>query len=144
MFHNHNESGMLRVRVYLHVEAPEPAADEITPRLVIASARPPYTMLFNISTLRPSTTGVISNGSARVTGFDTGIGDRIGVRRPFFFGGFFLSSLAIFCCVDTGRDDRIGVRRRPLFGESCEFVTSIIMKIMVDFFASQRSDAKAN
>ncbi|KAG2263048.1 hypothetical protein Bca52824_070127 [Brassica carinata] len=106
---------MIRLRGYLHEEAPEPAADEITPRLVIASARPPYTMLFKISTLRPSTTGV-SNGSARVTGIGTGRDDRIGVRRPFF-GGFFLSSLAIFCCVDTGRDDRIGVRR-PFFGGS--------------------------
>lgn len=51
---------------YLQVEAPEPAADEITPRLVMASIRPPYTMLFMISTLRPSTTGV-SNGSVRVS-----------------------------------------------------------------------------
>ena len=60
----------IRLRGYLHVEAPEPAADEITPRLVMASIRPPYTMLFKISTLRPSTTGPATagptNGSVRV------------------------------------------------------------------------------
>ena len=40
---------ILCVHVYLRVEVPEAAAEDTTPKLVMDSIRPPYTILFKIS-----------------------------------------------------------------------------------------------
>lgn len=44
-----NFMSCLCVHVYLLVEAPEAAADDTTPRLVMDSIKPPYTILFKMS-----------------------------------------------------------------------------------------------